>query len=357
VTELHARIDVLEGDLRASLAGAAAGLVKREFAVLTLTRGDGTAGVGEASPLPAYSPDTIEEVAPELQRLAEGPVQVDALGTPFELLSEVLGAYPPERPSSRFAIETALLDWLGRNRGEPLHRVLSGALERGRIPIADLVMTSDASAWPRSVDALVADGATHIKLKIGVDLEAEVRALTEIRRAHPALPLRLDGNGRVSLDALRRHASALEAVGLELIEEPVPSEAWAEALELPLPFALDETLRDDALSARLLQTGKVRAVVLKPMVLGGFVACFGAAERAADCGADYLVSHTFDGPIARAAAAELALALQTPLAAGLGAHPALELWPPHEIAALQGREIAPHDAPGLGLRFEEGVDA
>jgi hypothetical protein len=93
------------------------------------------------------------------------------------------------------------------------------------------------------------------------------------------------------------------------------------------------------------------------MVLGGFRASFEAAERAAECGADYFVSHTFDGPIARAATAELALGLQTKLAAGIGPHPGLELWPPHRTAALQGRAIMPHDAPGLGLHFEEGADA
>ena len=81
------------------------------------------------------------------------------------------------------------------------------------------------------------------------------------------------------------------------------------------------------------------------------------AERAEAHGAQYLVSHTFDGPIARAVTAELALVLQTELAAGLGSHPALALWPPHRIAAIRDRQIVPHDAPGLGLHFDEYTDA
>jgi L-alanine-DL-glutamate epimerase-like enolase superfamily enzyme len=116
---------------------------------------------------------------------------------------------------------------------------------------------------------------------------------------------------------------------------------------------LDETLRDADLSRRVLESGKVCAVVIKPTVLGGLRASFEVAERAAAHGAEYLVSHTFDGPIARAVTAELALALQTKLAAGLGWHPALELWPAHHTAAIRDRQIAPHDAPGLGLHFEE----
>ena len=356
MTELHARVDVLEGELPASLAGAATGLARRAFAVLTLTRGDGTAGVGEASPLPGYSPDSLEDAADELHALVDRPLDVNPLATPFEIVSAAFAAHPVRCPSARYAVETALLDWLGHTRSEPLHRVLAGDAERAPIPIADLVLAQDAAEWPEAVAALVAGGATHVKLKVGVDFDREVAALGEIRRAHPTLVLRLDGNQRIAVEVLRRHTDALEAIELELIEEPVPSSAWDEALTLPLPFALDETLRDEALSARLLATEKIRAVVLKPMVLGGFAACFDAAERAADRGAGYLVSHTFDGPIARAATAELALALQTKLAAGLGAHPGLALWPPHRVAAIREREVVPHDAPGLGIHFEDESD-
>jgi L-alanine-DL-glutamate epimerase-like enolase superfamily enzyme len=202
----------------------------------------------------------------------------------------------------------------------------------------------------------LADGATHLKLKAGVDLDAEMRALQTIRRAHPTLPLRLDANRRIPLEALRRHAESLEALELELFEEPVAPADWLAALDLPLPFALDESLRDEELSRRLLGSGAIRAVVIKPMVLGGFRASFDAAEQAAACGAQYLVSHTFDGPVARAATAELALTLQTELAAGLGPHPALGLWPPHRIAAIRDRQIVPHDAPGLGFELAEGPD-
>lgn len=352
MTDLHAQIDVIEGELSESLVGGAAGLSRRTFAVLRLMRSDGTTGLGEASPLPGYSPDSISDVSEELQRLADEPVRANPLVGPRELLAQTFAAHPLKHPSSRFALETAMLDWLGHSRGKPVHQILAGDVAAQPIPIADLVVQAPA-AWPARVDALLTDGATHLKLKVGSDLDAEVAALREIRRAHPTVPLRLDANRRISIEALRRHAGSLETLELELIEEPVAPEDWPAALSLPLPFALDETLRDADLSRRVLESGKVCAVVIKPTVLGGLRASFEVAERAAAHGADYLVSHTFDGPIARAVTAELALALQTKLAAGLGWHPALELWPAHHTAAIRDRQIAPHDAPGLGLHFEE----
>jgi L-alanine-DL-glutamate epimerase-like enolase superfamily enzyme len=357
VTELHAQIDVLEGELLESLVGGAASLSKRAFAVLQLARSDGMTGLGEASPLPGYSPDSMAEVSNELQRIAEAPVVANPLASPLQLLVDAFAAHRVTHPAGRFAFETALLDWLGQTRGEPVHRILGGDTERRAVPIADLVMELNSASWPARAEALLADGATHLKFKVGSDLDAEVTALQTIRRAHPTLPLRLDANGRIELETLRRHVESLEALELELFEEPVAPEEWRAALHLPLPFALDESLRDEELSQRLLETGRIRAVVIKPMVLGGVRAAFEVAERAAAHGAHYLVSHTFDGPIARAVTAELALALQTELAAGLGSHPALALWPRYRIAAIRGRQITPHDAPGLGLRFEEDADA
>jgi len=356
MTDLHARIDLLEGELAMPLIGAATGVSKRTFAVLRLTRSDGTAGLGEASPLPGYSPDSIDDVARELGPLADGPLRADPLGAPSVLLADAFAAHPVRCPSARFALETALLDWLGQTRSEPLHQIIAGRAERKPIPIADLVIEPRPASWPSAVDALLESGATHLKLKIGGDPHAELDALRAIRRAHPALPLRLDANRGMTTEALRRHADALEALRLEMLEEPVAPAHWLDVIDLPLPFALDETLGDEELSQRLLGSGRIDAVVLKPTVLGGFRASLEIAERSAEHGARPVVSHTFDGPIARAAAAELALALQTDLAVGLGAHPALALWPPCEIAAIAGRQIVPHGAPGLGLRFEVDPD-
>lgn len=357
MTELHAKVDVLEGELTQGLVGGGAGLGQRAFSVLTLMRDDGTAGVGEASPLPGYSPDVIEDVAEALQALVSRPVEVDPLASPFEIVSSALAQHPIALPSARFALETAVLDWLGRNRGLPVHRVLGGDADRDPIPIADLMMALDPSAWPAEADRLVSAGATHLKLKVGADFMRELRAIETIRAAHPTLPLRLDGNGKLDVEDVRKQAAALESAKLELFEEPVHREAWSEVLDLPLPWALDESLLDADVAQRALGSERVRAVVLKPTVLGGFGACLDWAERGAVAGADSLVSHTFDGPIARAATAELALVLQCRLAAGLGSHPALDPWPPNEVAAIAGRRIVPHDAPGLGLTFEDESDA
>lgn len=356
MTLLHARVDVIEGQLPKPLVGAVAGLSERSFAVLTLVGEDEAIGVGEASPLPGYSPDSIDDAAEELQALVEEPIEVDPSLDARTLLDRSPEVQLMESPSARFALESALLDWLGRVRGEPVHALLASG-QRRPIPIADLIVEADPARWPDCVDRLCADGATHIKFKTGMEIDQEVAALRTVRDRHPALAMRLDANRRIAIADLRRHAVSLESLGLEFIEEPVASEGWLEAMSLPLLFALDETLRDESMSRALLAQDRIRVLVIKPAVLGGVTAALDVAKIARDNGAEPVLSHTFDGPIARAATAELALALQTELAAGLGVHPALDLWPPHRIAAIHAREIRPHAVPGLGLEFERDTDA
>ena len=356
MTRLDARVDVLEGRLPRPLVGAGAPLDRRAFGVLTLRDGNGVVGLGEASPLPGYSPDSIEEAVAALRQLGEAPLEVDPTVPPRMLFEQLSETCPLRPPSARFALESALLDWIGRVRGEPAH-VLLGASGVREVPIAHLVLEPDPAAWGAEVERLDRDGITHIKLKIGEDFERELLFLQRIRACHPSLQIRLDANRRLSMADLTAHATTLASLGFELIEEPVAVDYWPEALSLPIPFALDETLRNAEVTRRLLAEDGVRAVVIKPMVLGGFAVALDLAERAREHGADPLVSHVFDGSIARAAAAELALALGTHLAAGLGDHPALEVGPPYRAESIGGAKVRRHRRPGLGLTRTEPRDA
>ncbi|MGB5809025.1 MAG: enolase C-terminal domain-like protein [Polyangiales bacterium] len=353
--KLNARVDVVKGDLGEDLVGPIADHGSRSFVVLTLTDEDGVVGVGEGSPLPGYSPDTTEDAANDLRDLLEEPLEARASISPRALL-EIPEAQLMQSPAARFALETALLDWLGKVRDKPAH-VLVAHGPVAPVPVAHLVMEANAESWERRADRLVARGATHLKFKVGQTFAAEVEALRKVRASHPALTIRLDGNRRIALEEFQLHVDALSSLDLEFIEEPVPESDLLAAASLGLPLALDESLRDETSSRSLLPSPHVVAAVIKPTVLGGFSAALELADIAREHDAEPVLSHTFEGPIGQAACAELSLALQTRLAAGLGTHPCLLLWPTHRIAAMTSGDIQPHDAPGLGLEFEDVYDA
>ena len=119
----------------------------------------------------------------------------------------------------------------------------------------------------------------------------------------------------------------------------------------PIPIALDESLAGEegpARLSRLAAAGVCKWVILKPTLLGGALACMEVARRARAAQVEPIVSHTFEGPIAMAAAAALAVALPPPRhAAGLDRHPGLLAFGDVELRAITDTHVVPDEGPGL----------
>jgi L-alanine-DL-glutamate epimerase-like enolase superfamily enzyme len=194
-------------------------------------------------------------------------------------------------------------------------------------------------------------GIRTVKVKVGVgDFSRELGALHALRRAEPGLALRLDANQAFSLADAPRVLRALAELRPELVEEPIVDGFLGELTSAPVPIAADESLAGPWLALEpALRTGVVRAVVLKPMALGGITRCLELAARAQALGAGVVVTHLWDGPVGLATAAALALALPGALASGLGRHPALAAYPALTLAGLGDAILTPSDHPGLGL--------
>lgn len=328
------------------LVGAAAGQTRREALLVRLGDADGCTGQGEAAPLPGYSPDTLAQCAAQLQA-----VKLDRLppfdgGTPtIETLAQALRVAALDAPAARFAFETALLDWLGQRRGESVARLLGGAAGASRrLPLSALV--SDLAA----AHAAHARGIRCFKLKIApATLDADLRLASSLREAYgAAVALRFDGNGRFAPAAAHELLRRLAPLAPEFIEEPLPWPALAALADAPVPLAADESLTSAQAWPAL--AGVCRVLVLKPTLLGGLGACLALARDAAARGLATVVTHTFDGPVALAAAAELAVALPGDVrACGLDRHAALQAWPDVVIPQLQGDSLASANRPGLGL--------
>lgn len=343
------RVRVL--DLRApvrGLAGAARGAIERRSLILSVADGEACWGQGEASPLPGFSHDTVEAAAAELARLDPAAWPAPDQADPLEWSQTLLANAGLRSPAARFALETAVLDWLARVQGVPLARVLGAGEPPRAIPVSSLV--SDLAA---ARAALVA-GVVDLKLKIEGGNPAPALSLAgAIRDEFGALPrLRFDANRSLTLADAPAVLEALAALGAEFIEEPV---SWRDLPALggaALPLAADESLADPLALATLAECCAVW--VLKPTLLGGLHATREWALRARALGKAVVVTHTFDGPIAQAASAELVAALSAdgmgaPLTSGLGAHAALSLWGMAGWPVVEAGRLAVARAPGLGL--------
>jgi len=299
-------------------------------------------GIGEATPLPGYSPETIDEAVAALHGLtALAPFDAD------EVHAWLSGIKQLGSPAAQFALETAAFDLAGKLLETPVHALLGGS--RGAaIPVNALV--SNLAGARAAVD----DGFGTLKIKLGRCSFAEDLALLEILRAEfgDGIQLRADANGRWSVDEATSYLPRLVHVGLQYIEEPVASELLP-TLASPITLAADESL-SRLPASRALENPAVRIFVLKPMLLGGLLRCVDLASAATAAGASVVVSHMFDGPIARTACAELCLALQPTLACGLAEHDRLGEWPELVTPQIADARIAQTQTVGLGCT---GVEA
>jgi o-succinylbenzoate synthase len=311
--------------------------------LVRLTDRAGRVGWGECSPLPGRSPDTRAECERALERVLAGPVP--SIAATAAGAAGAIDVLDRALPAARFALESALLDLAAQARGVSVAQLLA-AEPAARVACSAVVPPTGAAPH-------VPRGITTWKVKIG-DLARLDRDLADLRRTPAGIHLRLDINGQWSRDDASSQLPRLAELVPEWVEEPTSAtDLIALGASLPVPIALDESLCHAAAdTVTALERGLVRALVLKPALLGGLAAAAVWAERARRAGAVPVVSHLFDGPIAFAACAELALALARPEdpAAGLGPHEGLSALAGVHVRQLgeDGTHLSSH-RPGLGV--------
>ncbi len=325
-------------------------LTRREGLLLKLV-GEGEAeGWGEASPLPGFSREGVEEAAEGLRALLP-----DLVGREVSLrwagLAEAAGYGPEEHrlpPSARFAFELAVCDLISRSSGKTLPELLSPR------PRATVRINALLSGTPQRVleeaRRLRKTGYDAIKLKVGAqsvrDDAALVRSLGD--RLGPGATLRLDANRAWSLEEAREFARAVEGSRFEYVEEPL-----ADPRRLPdlargsgLHVALDESLVGMEPGA-LGDHRYAAAVVLKPTLLGGLSAALRFAGEAARLGVLPVVSSAYETGLGTAALVALAAALERETPAGLDTYRRLaeDVFSPRLDLPAPEVEVRPACAP------------
>jgi len=317
---------------------------ERELLLLALTDERGVRGVGEAAPHEPYDGVPFERVERALERYR--PLLECAPGgaDPAQLLQGCRAI--DDLPAALAAVDIALWDHAGRRAGRPLAELLC---ERPAptVPVNATVTAEDrAGAATQAADA-ARSGFDVLKVKVGVGDDAG--RLAAVRSAvGPAVALRVDANGAWSVPEAIAAIGSLEAVGLELVEEPVHGldviRRVREAVRARV--SIDETAAEPG----ALAAGAADAVCLKLSRCGGISGLLEAAGEVRGSGAEVYVTSGLDGPVAVAAAVHAAAAL---LASGPLAHCGLatlalfedleDPLPPRDGA------IALPTGPGLGI--------
>ena len=336
-----------EGALGRPSGAAARPSARREGLLLTLVDDEGHTGQGEASPLAGHSAETLAAVTRCLVDV------IPRLGEATDDVAETLRRFPTldALPSARCAVEVALLDLWGQRRGASVAAVMGCDAEAVACN-AQPGALGDQDIEARCAEA-VARGFEVLKLKAGGgDFTHERKVLARLRERFAGVTWRLDANGAWTLDDARRRLDALADMGVAYVEQPCAGAEVFALGERAVPWAADEALIDAGHRARFLADADARrgcaAVVLKPMALG-WMAAREAALAAGALGLGVVVTHLLDGPVALAAACELARSLPGVWACGLDRHPGLDAWPGVPVPQAQGPWVRRATGAGLGL--------
>ena len=241
---------------------------------LTLVRmelSDGTVGLGEAAPFPAYDGQTRTAALEALARAAPALVGLDPLLS-HRIQQSTLEAAPGSS-SALCALEMAALDGFTRQQQLPLHRYVGPA---NAALVTDLtIVAGDLDHASRSASEASAAGFKTLKIKVGRDgLDHDLQRLEMISRAAPDCGLVLDANGGFEADEAQQliEKALAERIPIDMLEQPVPQEDEAGMARLTalgqVAICADESCKSAADAMRIVQHRLANVINIKTQKCG-----------------------------------------------------------------------------------------
>ncbi|MEF3047957.1 N-acetyl-D-Glu racemase DgcA [Pseudotabrizicola sp. L79] len=285
---------------------------------------NGVTGWGECVPYARYG-ESLDSVTAQIADLPPGITRTD--------LQHALPA-----GAARNAVDCALWDLQAKTTGQRVWHLL-GLPALQPVPIA-FTLSLESPASMREQAAL---NAHRPLLKIKLGTPDDMPRLEAVRQGAPNTRLIIDANEGWSAEVYADLAPRLVALGVELVEQPLPAGADDMLAEIarPLPVCADESCHDRASLAAL--RGKYDMVNIKLDKTGGLTEALATRDAARDLGLGIMVGCMVGSSLAMAPAtlvaqgaafsdldAPLLLAQDrdTPLAySSAGIHPPpAELW-------------------------------
>jgi L-alanine-DL-glutamate epimerase-like enolase superfamily enzyme len=303
-------------------------------------------GLGEAACLPPVTREDQPDVMAAIERLAGSLPSRDA----FERLGTELG------PVARAGLETALADAASSLARLPLRTWLGGPAGPASLETDVTVAIAPPAKMAELARGWVARGFRALKVKVGKDLDEDVRALEAIGRAAPGADLRVDANAGYTAREAIELARACERLGLRVTcwEQPCAADDLdgmdevSRALEAPV--VADESVKSLADVETLVSRRYADGINLKLAKTGGLRECVEMGRRARAAGLRIMVGGMVETRLGMTAAAHVACAIGGVDFVDLDTAWLLADDPYVGGYEAQGPRYTMPERPGLGLR-------
>lgn len=261
------------GDVSSSIDAVYAALATR----------DGIVGWGEASPWAVFT-GTAEANAAALDRYLR-PMVVGRRICDLPAIMTDCERAVAGNTEAKAALESALLDCLGKRAGLPAYMFLGG-LSQHRIPLSISLADPDLGADLALLQRVTEDGLGLIKVKTGFGEHAfDLQRLEAFRKQRPDIDLRIDYNqGLKPFGALARLRD-VETFDPTFIEQPVRADLWGAMTDLTAsidtPVLADESVYCLSDLVKGMEQRIANAVSVKIMKSGGLLTGQAIARTAA----------------------------------------------------------------------------
>jgi L-alanine-DL-glutamate epimerase-like enolase superfamily enzyme len=251
----------------------------------------------------------------------------------------------------------ALLDLQGKATGQPVYKLLGGAVHR-QVPFMYYLLRDTLDIMSSEAAAAVKAGFDTIFIKVGVDIEEDLAAIRAVRDAiGPYTKFRIDPNESWTVGTAARLFRRLEPLDIELVEDPAPHQDLAGWRKLRastnIPIAAQENAHTLTDILTVIKEGAADIILIDPFRNGGLTGMKWAAVLAEAAGLPvYMHSGGSLGVATAAAVHTLAtipnnvLASQT-YAQFMGGDVVKE-----EVNRFEKGCLAPSEQPGLGVTLD-----
>lgn len=260
------------------------------------------------------------------------------------------------QPSARAAVDMALFDLLGKAAGLPVWKLLGGFRDRIETDVTIGIDSLDQTV--REAQRWVARGFSQLKLKIGRDVDEDLRRLHAVRHAvGPEVELRIDANQGYSVEQAIGIARDAQPMAPSLLEQPTPKNRIDQLAEVrhavSLPIMADECVLNARDAFEVARRHAADLVSIKLMKSGGVDEAMRIAAVARATGIKAMISCMDESRLGIAAALHFACACPTVELADLDGHLALRGDPSRGGFVMDGGWLHVLDVPGWGVEVAE----
>ena len=209
---------------------------------------EGIYGLGSAAPLAFVTGETMDTCYIVMKMFADAFIGFDPMDIAgaHKLMDSIIYS----NGAAKCAFDLALYDIIGKKKGLPVYKVLGGT---------NPVVHNDITIGINAPEKMEADAKEYVfekgfrilKVKTGLDLATDIRALTLIRNAvGPDVRIRIDANQGYSVETALKALPEFEKLGIDAAEQFLPWWDFEGAAELKrknttsVKLMLDESIHN-----------------------------------------------------------------------------------------------------------------